>query len=504
MIVLGFKRRRRAAALPTGPLIELASVPPLESAPVGTVIGTLSVARGSGSYDYTLSAHNGRVQIVGNEVRTAVALDYEAPSGRSLSFTVTANNGAGSVLTRAFAVSVRDVVEAPPPPPPPPGTTTLDTSLAPPFWAYVGNDAQGRPQFDYGRLYNTQVGWKIELETAPLPDYVGSQKETQAIAGAAVAEGGPLGFALLATMAYIYTRIRYVVGDKHSPWSRTDTNDRREPIITNGGTAASPETTTAQEGASYGPVLQANKPGRWRLDAAGVVLFGEPPATLTQTLDLADFITDFEAVQSYLFAATIEDARGQVSPPRYYQHLVTNNPADDPMTSGIDPALSDDAHLAFSSGNRIITRDVASGPSEAIGALARSSGLYGWELIFPDEPGDGGVGFKDTNSGVTAFWYGGGGANYADGGIPGFAFGAPGDRIFVVRDAERNLGFVRKNGVWTATGDPATGPGKTLPTGIVNARPAILVVTAVGYTLTYNTGQLPPLGGVPANVLMWG
>jgi Ca2+-binding RTX toxin-like protein len=94
---------------PTGLALSAATV--AEDAPVGTVVGTLSATDPEGQpLTYTLTGNaGGRFEIVGNELRVKVGLDYETATSHGI--TVTVSDGVNGV-SKAFAIAVTDVAEA--------------------------------------------------------------------------------------------------------------------------------------------------------------------------------------------------------------------------------------------------------------------------------------------------------------------------------------------------------------------------------------------------------
>lgn len=73
-----------------------------DTASVGDLVGNLSVVNGSGTYTYTLTSNPGTLfSITTAALKTAAAL-----TAGSDAITVHADNGAGSVLNRAFLITV--------------------------------------------------------------------------------------------------------------------------------------------------------------------------------------------------------------------------------------------------------------------------------------------------------------------------------------------------------------------------------------------------------------
>lgn len=89
-----------------GGAIQISNTTVPSSATIGTVVGTLSVIGGSGSYTYTLTSNPGGLySISGNQLEVAASL---TPGSDPI--TVQANNGAGSVITQPFTIIVTGTV----------------------------------------------------------------------------------------------------------------------------------------------------------------------------------------------------------------------------------------------------------------------------------------------------------------------------------------------------------------------------------------------------------
>jgi hypothetical protein len=95
-----------------GAVILVSNTSVLESATVGTTVGTLSVAGGSGTYVFTLTnTAGGKFTTAGTNgvnLNTAAALDYETATSHTI--TVSATNG-GTPITRTVVIAVLNVVE---------------------------------------------------------------------------------------------------------------------------------------------------------------------------------------------------------------------------------------------------------------------------------------------------------------------------------------------------------------------------------------------------------
>ena len=88
--------------------LNLSSATVLDNATVGTVIGTLSVSGGTGSYTYSLTSNPGTLfSITTNQLKVAASL-----TAGSDPITIKADNGAGSVVTKAFLITVNSSAAA--------------------------------------------------------------------------------------------------------------------------------------------------------------------------------------------------------------------------------------------------------------------------------------------------------------------------------------------------------------------------------------------------------
>lgn len=89
-------------ASPSGPRINLSNATVASSASAGTVVGVLSVAGGIGTYTYTLTSNPGSLfSISGSNLQVAGTL---TPGSDPI--TIQANNGAGSIISRPFLITV--------------------------------------------------------------------------------------------------------------------------------------------------------------------------------------------------------------------------------------------------------------------------------------------------------------------------------------------------------------------------------------------------------------
>ena len=98
--------------------LALSSTSVAESGPAETVVGTLTITDvdAGGSHTYALVAGdgdtgNGAFTIVGNELKTAGALDFETQSGYSIR--VRGTDQGGLSADQVFAITVTNVNEAP-------------------------------------------------------------------------------------------------------------------------------------------------------------------------------------------------------------------------------------------------------------------------------------------------------------------------------------------------------------------------------------------------------
>lgn len=83
-----------------------------EDAEDPAVVGTLSVANGSGSYTFSIAADpDGKFAIDGDDLVTDAPLDYETATSHSV--TIEADNGVDTPITRSFTINVTNVLEQP-------------------------------------------------------------------------------------------------------------------------------------------------------------------------------------------------------------------------------------------------------------------------------------------------------------------------------------------------------------------------------------------------------
>jgi hypothetical protein len=101
-----YRRRRRggqsggAGIIVTSP----STLTAVDTAPIGTVVGTATVFGGSGTYTFTLVDPTGRFTIVGNQIQTISPI-----SAGFYNITINATNGAGDNPTLATTIFVSHV-----------------------------------------------------------------------------------------------------------------------------------------------------------------------------------------------------------------------------------------------------------------------------------------------------------------------------------------------------------------------------------------------------------
>ena len=105
------------------PSIQLSGTTLAENAAGDTVSGTLSVANGSGSYTFSITADpDSKFQIINDDelaLGTEATLDYETATSHQV--TIEADNGVDDPISRQFTIQVTDVFE-------PTGDSLLDFS----------------------------------------------------------------------------------------------------------------------------------------------------------------------------------------------------------------------------------------------------------------------------------------------------------------------------------------------------------------------------------------
>lgn len=83
-------------------VLNLSASATTDGASVGDVIGTLSVSNPVGSYTYSLTSNPGSLfSIAGNQLKVATTLTAGLDP-----ITISANNGAGSVISASFTIAV--------------------------------------------------------------------------------------------------------------------------------------------------------------------------------------------------------------------------------------------------------------------------------------------------------------------------------------------------------------------------------------------------------------
>ncbi len=106
----GFRRQRGTSLAPPEPTLNLSSTSIAESAASGSVVGALSVANGSGSYTFTITADpDTKFAIDGSNLETAAALDYEADTSHLV--TIEADNGVDAPISPQFMITVTNALE---------------------------------------------------------------------------------------------------------------------------------------------------------------------------------------------------------------------------------------------------------------------------------------------------------------------------------------------------------------------------------------------------------
>jgi len=92
------------------PGIRLSAESIAENAASGSVVGTLSVANGSGSYTFSITADpDSKFAIDGDDLETDATLDYETATSHSV--TIEADNGVDDPISRVFTITVTNVLE---------------------------------------------------------------------------------------------------------------------------------------------------------------------------------------------------------------------------------------------------------------------------------------------------------------------------------------------------------------------------------------------------------
>lgn len=95
---------------PPVPTINLSSTAIDEGAATGRTVGALSVANGSGTYTFTITADpDSKFAISSGNLVTSAALDYETKTSHSV--TIQADNGVDTPISRTFSIAVNNVLE---------------------------------------------------------------------------------------------------------------------------------------------------------------------------------------------------------------------------------------------------------------------------------------------------------------------------------------------------------------------------------------------------------
>ena len=113
LISIGKLLSRGGAGFVATPRVALSDVSVDENAAVDTVIGSLAVNNGSGSYTFSITSDpDSKFKIANDdELQVDGALDFEAAASHQV--TVEADNGVDPPLSRTFTVFVINLIEAP-------------------------------------------------------------------------------------------------------------------------------------------------------------------------------------------------------------------------------------------------------------------------------------------------------------------------------------------------------------------------------------------------------
>lgn len=91
----------------SGPVLNLSASSYPANSTINTVIGTLSVTGGTGTYTYSFTSNPGTLF----NISTASLRDNTGTNGAgSYPITIKADNGAGSVVTKAFLITATSAV----------------------------------------------------------------------------------------------------------------------------------------------------------------------------------------------------------------------------------------------------------------------------------------------------------------------------------------------------------------------------------------------------------
>jgi hypothetical protein len=95
-----------------GATIVLSGASVAEDAATGTLVGTLSVAGGSGSYTFSITADpDNKFALDGDDLELDATLDYETATFHTV--TIEADNGVDDPISRTFSIQVIDASEGP-------------------------------------------------------------------------------------------------------------------------------------------------------------------------------------------------------------------------------------------------------------------------------------------------------------------------------------------------------------------------------------------------------
>jgi hypothetical protein len=102
------RRRRRGSGAGAGMVSSIVTTPSIlvvpAGSPVGTVVGTLAVVNGLGTYTFSfVSNPGGYFTIVGNQIQVASAL----PSPQAIPVVIQANNGLGDTPTLTTTIVIQ-------------------------------------------------------------------------------------------------------------------------------------------------------------------------------------------------------------------------------------------------------------------------------------------------------------------------------------------------------------------------------------------------------------
>ena len=90
----------------TGPVLNLSNASFPENSALNTVIGTLSVSGGTGTYTFTFTSNPGTLF---NISTASLRVTSTTIAAGSYPVTIQADNGAGSVVTKAFLLTATSV-----------------------------------------------------------------------------------------------------------------------------------------------------------------------------------------------------------------------------------------------------------------------------------------------------------------------------------------------------------------------------------------------------------